>query len=114
MFAKICHRVGHGGGTEQSDPHDVVPDVVPIFAVVQETDAVIALAQVGPLVGAGLEARPVPARVAVGGSLHVAPLDLIRGLRREHIHGEGGLEQYVALVPFDVCVEVEPRRVVVQ
>src|SRR5215216_6814782 len=107
MLASVCHGVGHGGRTEQCNPHHVVVDVMAIFAVVQETDAVVSLAQVHPFMGAGFEACPIPACIAMRWSLNVAPLDFVGRLRSQNIHRERDLEHGMTLIPVDVCSKVE-------
>src|SRR5512132_1100684 len=46
VFAEIRCRVGHGGGAQKRDAHHIVMDVMSVLAVVQETDAIVAFAQV--------------------------------------------------------------------
>ena len=101
MLALVGIGIGVGGGAQQAETHDVVANIVAVFAVVEQRNAVAAFAEVDPFLGAGLEARPVPTGVAVGGALHVAPLDLIAGLRGQHVDREGGLEEDVLFVPVD-------------
>ncbi len=107
----VGRRVGFGGSAQQGQADDVVADVVAVLAVVEQRRAVVPFAQIHPLLGAGLEARPVPRSVAVGRPPHVAPLDLIGRLRGQHVHREGDLEQRVALAPIHPGIEVKLRPV---
>ncbi len=107
VLAQVGARIGHSGATQQADAHDVVADVVAVLAVVEQTDAVVALAQVGPFLGAGFKARPVPTGVAVGGPLHVTPLNLISRHRGETFHREGYFQQDVPLAPVNGGVEIQ-------
>src|SRR6266498_1292185 len=106
MFAKICHWIRHGGRAQQRNSHYIVMDVMSIFAVVQETDTVVAFTQIHPFVRASLEACPVPAGVAMGGTLHVSPLDFIGCLRCKNIYRESDFEHDMALIPFNVSVKI--------
>ena len=81
MFALICGFVGHGGGFDQGQAQYVIRDVVAVFAVVQQGGAVAVFGQVRPFVAGYLEARGVPACVAMGGPGDAAPLDVVCGLR---------------------------------
>src|SRR5215207_7618969 len=92
VFTYVSHGVRQGGGTQQSDPHHVVVNIMSIFAVVQEADAIVSFAQIHPLMGAGLEARPIPACIAMSGALYIAPLNFICCLWGKQIHREGDLE----------------------
>lgn len=112
VFAEVGGGVGGGGGAEQGEANDVIADVVAVFAVVEEADAVVAFAEVGPFLGAGFEACPVPTAVAVGGALDVAPLDFVGGLRGEDVYGKGDFKHDVALGPVNPGVEVEAGGVV--
>src|ERR1051325_7393872 len=89
-------------------------DVMTILTIVQETDTVTTFAQVYPFLRAGFEAGPIPTRVAMGGSLHVAPLDFIGCMRREYIDREGNFEHDMSLVPFNLSVKVEAGGVVIE
>ncbi len=79
-----------------------------VFAIVQEADTIVTFTQIHPFVGTGLEAGPIPAGVVVCRSLHIAPLDFVGGLRREHIDRERNLEQSVFFPPFDMGVKIQP------
>ena len=54
-------------------------DVVTILAVVEERDAVVAFAEIRPLLRADLEACLVPTGVRVGGAFDMPVLDLVGG-----------------------------------
>src|SRR5215217_6290714 len=114
MLAKICHGVGHGGGAQQRNPHHVVTDIVSVFAVVQETDSIIAFTQVHPFMSTGLEARPIPTGVAVSRTLYVAPLDFISSLRSQDVYREGDFEHDVTFIPVNMRVEVQSWRVMIE
>src|ERR1041384_1326383 len=87
---------------------------MPIFTVVQKTDAIIAFAQIHPFMSTGFEACPVPARVAVSWSLYIAPLDFVCRLRCEHIHWEGNFEHGVTFIPIDRRVEIQTWTVMIE
>src|SRR5690242_18818231 len=114
MFPLVCLWIGRGGTAQEAEAHDIVTNIMTVFAVVEQADAVIALAQVHPLLRARLEARPVPACVVVGGTLHITPLDLVGRYRAENIDREGDFEQDVALAPVDAVLYVEARAVIAQ
>src|ERR1043165_9843022 len=61
-----------------------------------------------------LEARPIPAGIAMSRELYVAPLDFIRSLWRQDVHREGNFEHDMTLIPFNMGVEVQPRRVMIE
>ena len=107
-------RVRHGRTPQQCYSQDVVLYVVTIFAVVQQTDTIVAFTQVNPLVRTHLELRSIPSCIAVCGPLDIAPLDFVARLVGVNRHGKGGLEQNVLLPPFDPCCDVESPAMVVE
>jgi hypothetical protein len=40
MFALIRLRIGVGGTPQQADSHDIVFDIMPILAIVEQTDTI--------------------------------------------------------------------------
>ena len=62
------------------------PDGVAVFAVVEDSYAVAAFGQVGPLVGADLELGHIPHGVCVGGAAQVAELDVVGGFVGVDVH----------------------------
>ena len=91
MFALVGDRVWHGGAFQQGQAQNVVAHVVAVLAIVQQRDAVIAFAEVGPLLGRGLEPCPVHRGVAVRRPGDVAPLNVERGGWAQNVHRERGL-----------------------
>ena len=52
-----CGEVGIDGRAQQRNAHSAAADVVAVFAVVQDAQAVRAFGKVGPLVAGNLEFR---------------------------------------------------------
>ncbi len=114
MLPGVRLRVGVGGRAQQAEADDVAANVVAVFAIVEQADPIAALAQVNPFLGRGLEARPIPTGIAMGGPLDVTPLNFVSRRWREHVHREGDFEQHVSLAPLDDSLEIEARAVVSQ
>jgi len=115
MLAQVGLWVGVDSALDEGQAQRVAPDVVPVLAVVEQRHAVVTLGEVGPLVRARFEARPVPVRVPVCGPLHVAPLDVERRAWSIDRDRERGFEQGLALAPGlldDFCCGQFVRRVV--
>ena len=89
-------------------------DVIAVAAVIQQRRAVARLGQVGPLVGADLEAGLVPAGVGVSVPGNAAELDVILGAVGADIHRERGFQQHMLLVPVDVGGKVDAAAVGVE
>ena len=77
--APVAERVGSRRRPQQRESQGVAPDVVAVLAVVEEGDPVAGLRQVGPSLGADLEAGLLEGGVGVGGPGLVAELDLEPG-----------------------------------
>ena len=84
-------------------------NVMAIFAVVEQRDAIITLTQINPLMRASFETRPIPACIAMRRALHIAPLNFVGCPGSKHIYREGYLEQGVAFVPLDRSVKIQAR-----
>ena len=93
MILLVGFRIGGSRRPQKAQADGVPPDVVAIFAVVEQADAVASFRQVDPFVCAGLEAGPVPACIAVGGPFDGAPLDFMCSLRYEDVDREGDERQ---------------------
>ncbi len=102
--------VGVGRCAEQGKPHHVAMHRVAVLAVVQQRHAEAGLGEVGPAVGADLEAREIPGRVEVGGALEVAELDLVGRIRRANLDGKLDLQELMSLPPVHLAVELHPPR----
>ena len=55
MLTLISFRVGHGRAAQQTQTYDVAVDIMAVLTIVQQAHAIIAFAQINPLVGAGLK-----------------------------------------------------------
>ena len=103
-----------GGGPQQREPQHAVVDIIAVAAVIQQRRAVARLGQVGPLMGADLEAGLVPAGVGVGIPGNAAELDVILGAVGADIHRESSFQQHMLLVPVDVGGKVDAAAVGVE
>src|SRR5713226_10743449 len=89
-------------------------NVIAVLAVVEQRDAIFAIAQVSPALRADLEHGFRLARVLMGRPPEVAELDLVRRLARADRHRKGDLEYLVPLTPLDDCLETQHSRTGVQ
>ena len=69
--------------------------------------AIVAVAQIGPALRANLEHRPSLRRVHVCWPAHMPELHLVSRLVGRYSHGKRHFQNLVALVPVDVCREVQ-------
>ena len=111
VFTQISLRVGEHGAFQSGQPHDVPANVVAVFAVIKQADAVITLAQIDPLMGAALKSSPIPGCVVVGWALNVAPLNLVSRSRAKDVGRESDLEQQPALSPVYPGVKIDPGAI---
>ena len=98
-------------GFNQGQRHAAVQHGVAVFAVVQQAHAVVAFAQVHPLLAAAFETGHVPAGVLGDLALEVAELDVEGGLVGVNVHGKVNLEQVLMLVPVHPGFEVDAAAV---
>src|ERR1700693_3477253 len=110
MLAAIGGWVRMRGRAKQGEAHDGTADVVTVLAVVEQRDAVFAIAQVSPALRAHLEHRPRKAGFLVRRPPEVAELDLVRRLARADRHGKGDLQHLVSLLPVDERFETQHAR----
>src|SRR6266508_6932716 len=80
--AAVSVRVGVDGALEQREAQYVMIQAVAVLAVVQQRHAIIPLAEIDPTLRTDLEARPVPACVAMGRPFDRAELNLTGRARR--------------------------------
>ena len=92
-------RAGVRHAPDQVKIDDVAFDLVPVFAVVQQRHAVIALRQVNPLVPGHLIPRQVPTGVAMGRPADMAELDLVGRLVGLHRDRECDAQHGLPLAP---------------
>ena len=76
MSARIGERIGIARAPEQVQIENVPFDPVAVLAVVQESDATVALGEIDPFVRADLEPGRIPACVPRRGPLDTAELDV--------------------------------------
>ena len=107
VFARVACLIRADRGAQQGDRHRRSVNVMAVFAVVQQRNAVAALAEVDPLVGADLEFCEVKRRVRMRRTADGAVGDLIRRVARFAGDVERGTENLFGFVPVDKGMEVE-------
>lgn len=70
----------------------MVLDVIFVFAIIQEIDAISSFRQVGPSMAHRLEARVISACVPMSRAFDIAELNVVGGLRCPDVHGERHLQ----------------------
>ena len=103
----IRQGVRRSRGSEQAEANDVALDVVAVFAIVEESDAVTGLREIRPFLCADLELSHIPARIGMVGAFKMSKLDLVCRLLRIDINGKGDLQKFLALVPIDFGGEID-------
>src|SRR5277367_2350768 len=109
-MAAIRYRVGPCWRAQQRETQDVAGVVVTVFGVVQQTEAVLAVVQIGPAQRRNFELRLIPAVVAGGWAFDAAVWDFVGGLIAGCGQRESRFEQYVVLMPVDVVDDVDLVR----
>ena len=105
LAAFVGDFVGPGGGAEEGDAEGVAGCVVAVLGVVEDGEALLGVAEVGPAHGGDFELGFLPGVVAGGGALDGAVGDLVGGFGAGGGEGEGGFEEDVGFVPVDVVVD---------
>src|SRR3569833_4097917 len=113
MLAKVGFGIRRDRSAQQGQPHHVVANIPAVLAVRQQRHAVVAFAQIRPLVRAALEAGPVPTRIPMRGAHHVAELDVVGREAAADVDRERHLEQGLALYPIDRGVKVDAVEIAV-
>jgi len=103
--AHVGVGVGPLGRAQQRKPQLVARGVVAELRLVDEAEAVLAVAQVGPAHGGNFKLRLLPTVVAVVGR-SMFRKEFRRWQRAGGGERKGGLEEDVRLVPVDLVVDV--------
>ena len=84
MLAKISFWIRKHGPFEQRQAKQVPLNVVAVFAIIQQTYAVVSFTKVNPFVCATFKSRPIPGRILMRRTFDVAPLNLVGGARTKN------------------------------
>ena len=98
-------RIRRLRGTKQAQPHRAAGRRKAVFAIVEDREAVVGIAEVGKAMAADLEFRHIPRRVVVGGPADETVLRLVRGFGVADRGGELDFEEFHRLVPLDLCAD---------
>src|SRR5271170_1860484 len=109
-MAAIRYRVGPGWRAQQRETQDVAGVVVTVFGVVQQTEAVLAVVQIGPAQRRNFELRLIPAVVAGGWAFDAAVWDFVGGLIAGRCQRKGRFQQDVVFMPINVVDDVDLIR----
>ncbi len=95
------------GRAQKGEAKEVADGVVAVLGVVDDGEAVLAVAEIGPAHGGYFELRFLPGVVAGGGAVDGAVGDFVGGEGAAGCEREGGLEEDVRFVPVDFVVDVD-------
>ena len=104
--------VRHQGGAQQGQADLAVRHADAVFAVIQHRRADGPVTHRGVAVVANLVLVPVMLPGTVGGAAEEAELDLLQRLPGVNRHGEGHLQQLMALVPVKLSDKIQPFGIV--
>ena len=93
MLLLIRYRVRLDPGLDQGQSHVGILHGMPVFTVVEQRNAIVALGEIHPLLSAALKPGHIPAGVLVGLAGQVPELHVKCGLVRVHGHRKMYLEQ---------------------
>ena len=114
MLLLVGDRVREDAGLDEGEGHLALPRGVAVLAVVQDSRAVAAFGDVGPLMGADLELGDIPEGVVVGRAGQVAELDVVGRLVGVEVKIKLRLEEDLVLLPVDPGVKVDVAAVRVE
>ena len=107
MAALISGRVRVGGRAQQGQSHHRVMNVIAVLAVIEQSDAVDAIAEVSPPLGAHLEHGARLRRIHVRRPFDVPELNLVGRLVGGDRDWKCHLQDLVTLPPVDLGLEVQ-------
>ena len=107
MVPAIGLRIRPGRRTQQREAQHIVLVVVPILGLIDQAEAMLPIAQIGPAQCRHLELRLLPTIVARRGPFNAAVRNLIGGLVAGCGQRERGLQQNVRLMPVDVVHHID-------
>ena len=113
MQAAVRGFVGADRGFDQRHGYGIAVNIVSVFTVVEQGNAVALFGQIHPFLCAHLEFGKIPFRVHVGGPLNITALYFIGCAGGMNIHREVHPQKHLFFLPVHLGAEIDPFPVTV-
>src|SRR5258706_4416189 len=110
MQAFIRMSIGEDTGFQECQTNNVIVNVMPIFTIIEQADAVSPFAQINPAMSVGLKTGQIPGRVTMCGALNVTKLDFIGCSCTVDCQRKRRFQQRLAFMPVNLSGNIDPWR----
>ena len=110
----ICFRIRISGWLQKRQRYAFLIDRVPIFTVIHQTESVICLRDIRPLMRTYLKSGHIPAGILMRSSLHISVLNIIGRFIIKNIHRKMRFQHIVLFFPVYGRHKIHPVQISVK